>query len=392
MHTVGRNGGSAGASARPNGDARCFCIVDKIPHNKVVIYIAHAADNPDFIFQPLLIFLRLIGIALPEAVIAQLSEKFFVGIALRHRISRQMVFMEHKVQVALLGNFHRVVKGFLTAGEQGAQLLLAFEIEVIRGKAHPVFVVHRLSRLDAQQYVLHFGILPAQIVGIVGHHQRKPRLPRQTPDALVHRQLLRDAVILKLQIEISLPHDVRHLQRIGFGGRIGFIHQCLGNGTGQAGRKGNQPIVPLAQQLQVNAGLAVKSVEEGLRHHVAQVLIALAIFAQQHQMIGVVVDAMHPVGHFPPGNIHLAPDDGLDARRLCCLVEINAAIHHAVVGDGNAVLPQFLHPLHHAVNAARTVQETILRVDVQMDKAHMLPSSASSTSRFRRWLMAGFEI
>ena len=73
-------------------------------------------------------------------------------------------------------------------------------------------------------------------------------------------------------------------------------------------------------------------------------------------MVGVVINSMNPVGHAPSGDVDLTAYDGLDPGGFGGLIKIDAAVHHAVVGDGNGGLPQFFDPIHDAVNAARAVK------------------------------------
>ena len=79
---------------------------------------------------------------------------------------------------------------------------------------------------------------------------------------------------------------------------------------------------------------------------------------------------MDPVGHSPGRHIDLTADDGLHPGGLGSLVKINDAVHDAVVRNGHRLLPQLLHPVHEAANAAGPVQEAVLRVHMQMDKSH----------------------
>ena len=89
-------------------------------------------------------------------------------------------------------------------------------------------------------------------------------------------------------------------------------------------------------------------------------------------MIRLPVERMHLVKARSGRDIDLAADDGLHARCLRRLVKVNCAVHDAVVGDGDRVLPQLLDPVHKPRDAARTVKKTILRMNMQMDKAHNL--------------------
>ena len=63
-------------------------------------------------------------------------------------------------------------------------------------------------------------------------------------------------------------------------------------------------------------------------------------------MVRLPVERVHLVKTRPRRDIDLAADDGLHARRLRRLVKVNCAVHDAVVGDGNRVLPQLLDPVH----------------------------------------------
>ena len=207
MHTVGRYGGRTGATARAHRDSLLLGIVNEIPDYEIVVHIAHTADDTDLILQPVKIFLRLVGIPLPEAIHTELAEVFLIGIALRHREGRQVIFMEGKLQIAPLGNFCRVIKSFLTAGKQLPQFFFTFQVKFLRLEFHAVGIFHGFSGLDAQQNILHGCILTAQIVGVIGNDHRQPRLPRQPHQALIDSPLLRNTVILHFQVEIIFPKN-----------------------------------------------------------------------------------------------------------------------------------------------------------------------------------------
>ena len=54
-------------------------------------------------------------------------------------------------------------------------------------------------------------IFLAQIVGIVGTHQRNPRVLMQAQQFPIHRRLFVNTVILQLQIEVALSQYFLHL-------------------------------------------------------------------------------------------------------------------------------------------------------------------------------------
>ena len=63
-------------------------------------------------------------------------------------------------------------------------------------------------------------------------------------------------------------------------------------------------------------------------------------------MVRLPVERVHLVKTRSGRDIDLAADDGLHARCLRRLVKVDRAVHHAVVGDGDGVLPQLLDPVH----------------------------------------------
>ena len=118
VHTVGRDGAGAGATARADWDSLLLGVADKVPDDEIVVYITHAADDADLVFQSVSIFLGFVGIPLPEPVIAKLPEIALVGIPWRHREGGQVIFVEGKFQIAAVGDFCRVFKGFRESREQ----------------------------------------------------------------------------------------------------------------------------------------------------------------------------------------------------------------------------------------------------------------------------------
>ncbi len=106
-------------------------------------------------------------------------------------------------------------------------------------------------------------------------------------------------------------------------------------------------------------------------HDLHQVLIAFIIFRQQHQVIISVL----ATGYFPvkPGirrHINLAAQDRIDPLLPAGAVKINDTVHHAVVRDSRRIHPQLFHPFYIFFYLIGTVQQAVLRVDMQMGKCH----------------------
>ena len=377
VHTICHNGSGAGTSARSNRDSLFLGVTDKVPDDQIIVDIAHAGNDANFVFQTVQIFFRWIFISLLEAVITDFPEIFFVGIALRHRKRGQMIFVKHEFQIAHIGNLNSIFKSFVAVGEQAAQLFFALDIKFLGLEFHAVGLVHGSAGLDAQQDILHFRILFPEVVGIIGYDQGQTGFPGQTQNTLIDHTLLVNAMVLQFQIESLRTKNMRHLQSIIFGRLIIFVHQVLGNTTGQTGRGSDQTFMILFQQLQVHTGFTVETMGKGFGNHQAEIFITLPVFTEQYQMIGVIINAMDTVFHSTAGNIHLTADDGLHSCCLGSFVKVDAAVHNTVVRNGNCRLAQFLHPVHQTVNPAGTVQKAVFRMDMKMYKTHTFASLAS---------------
>ena len=105
------------------------------------------------------------------------------------------------------------------------------------------------------------GILTAEVVGIVGAHQRDAGLIVHPQQGTVDGGLVRDAVILQLQIEIVLSQNVLQLQRIGLGPIVVAIQNAAWNLTGKARGQTDQPLAVGAEQVKIDAGLDVKPLD-----------------------------------------------------------------------------------------------------------------------------------
>ena len=259
VHTVGGNGACAGASAGSHGDALILGPADEVRHNQEVLHIAHLFNHADLIVQTLPIFGGRVRIALGKALLAELMKVAQAVRTVRRFKGGQMVVPEFKLHIAALGNAEGIFKGIVELGKQLPQLVLGFDVKFIAFKAHPVGVVHSLAHLNAHQHVLGGGILPAQIMGVVRHHQGQLQLPGQPHQQRVYLGLLGNSVVLKLQIEMLQSENPAVLQGNFLRALIVVDFQPSGNGPGQTGGQGNQPLGMLPQQLQVDTGPVIKS-------------------------------------------------------------------------------------------------------------------------------------
>ena len=173
-----------------------------------------------------------------------------------------MIVVEFKFDLAAVGNALCVFQRLRQGGEEGAHLVLGLQVELLRLKAHAVRVVERLAGLDAQQHILQLTVLAREIMRVVRRHERKARLLRDAQQAAVDLTLLRNAVVLQLQIEMLRAENAGKLQRIGLGSVIVPGAQPARDLARQTGRQSDQALAVLPQQGEVYAGLAVKALQE----------------------------------------------------------------------------------------------------------------------------------
>ena len=295
---VGHHAAGGGAAARAHRDPRALGIVHEILDDEEIVREAHFPDHVQLIVQ-LPVIGGVFAVARPEATLAQLPQIGGGVVPRRQPELRQVILAEGEVKLAPVGDALGVLHGIGISGKQLLHLLRGADVEIPRLIAHAVFIVNDLAGLDAQQHIVAFGVLLPEIVGVIGADQGNARLLVQAQQAPVHRGLLGDAVVLKLQIEIVPAQNVLHGQGIFLGPLIVAADQAAGNFTGQARRQADKTLRMPAQQVQVDAGLDIEPVHKGLAHQVRQVPVTGLVLTQQHQVPGLRVQ-LCPAGSAGP--------------------------------------------------------------------------------------------
>ena len=235
-YAVGAQAARATAAAGAYRNSLAFCVIDKVEHNEVIVGVPHALDDPNFIFQALgQLRVGMFAVAAHQTFPAELLKVLLIFHSVRRFKVRQLGHAKLKIEVTLLGNFVGVLTRFRADGEQIVHLIGAFEVELVRLKFHPILVVHGFARLNADQDALHLAVFLAQVVGIVGGHQRNARLFGKAEQLGQHRLLLLNAVVLNLQVVISLSKQVVVPQRNFLGAVVITGQQRLRHLARQAG-------------------------------------------------------------------------------------------------------------------------------------------------------------
>ena len=182
-------------------------------------------------------------------------------------------------------------------------------------------------------------------VDVVGAHQRDVELLRKTHEHRVCSLLLLESVVLQLEVvpvaEDGLEPCSPLLRRFPL-----VVEQVLQDFASQTCRQADQVVAVARQYLVVDPGLVVEALGVGKRGELHQVVVAVVVHRQKDQMVHVVMPLRHRARVPSVAGVHveLASYDGLDACRLACLVELQRAVHVAVVGDGQCIHAAFLAP------------------------------------------------
>ena len=122
-------------------------------------------------------------------------------------------------------------------------------------------------------------IFLAEIMRVVGGHQRQPGLMREAVQLRREALVLLQVMVLHFQEEIVAPEDVG----VGVGQAAGVFvlvgEDGLRDMAAQAGGHADQPFGVLRQQVQVDARLVVEAVQVAGGYQVDQVAVALLVFA-----------------------------------------------------------------------------------------------------------------
>ncbi|MBA7690661.1 hypothetical protein ES703_99192 [subsurface metagenome] len=178
------------------------------------------------------------------------------------------------------------------------------------------------------------GVLLFQVVNVIGSHQGYFKLTAQGKQHPVDFLKLGNGVSHYFQIEVAEGLLVPP------GSLLGVLEapaqNKLGNLTANTGAEGDKALMVLLQQFLIYSRLIVETFQVGFGGKLNQVLVSGLVFGEEDEVVVVFISSA-AAGEAVRGDIDLAADNRLDADFPGCLVELNHAVHHAVVGDGQAV-------------------------------------------------------
>ena len=288
-----------------------------------------------------------------------------------HREIRKRIVDLVQLEVAALGNLHcprnhrrRILEHLRHLVRALHKKLVAVELESIR-------VVDLGARLHAQHYFVRMRVLAAQVVRIVGRHQRNPQIALEPIEIRANLSLFLQPLVLNLEEEISLAEYVFVLLSDCLGFQVPvcgvnlFVTQSLAQFAAQAARKADQPLRVFGQVFFAHPRLPVKPVQARLRRQPDQILVALFVLGQHQQVVVLVIRSFRAMV-LGLAHVKLASQDRLDALFLGRIEEVHRPIDISVVRHGDGLLAQRRHAIDELVDVAGPVQQGIFRMQMQM--------------------------
>jgi hypothetical protein len=260
-----------------------------------------------------------------------------------------------------LDDFDRVLQRLRVIWKERRHLFGGFDVELLPAEPHAVLVVEVLARTDAQEYIVHPGVVSRGVVGIVGSDEVQAGLRVQPDQPLVHTPLIRYLQMI-LHLQIYIIEDLRVLQYQ----LARFLRTPLQDPGWHLGREAageaDDPTPILPQHLYVDPRLVVEALQKPAGRKLHEVPVALGGPGDERKVVIRGPAPVSPVGR----DVDLAAHQGLYPGLPGLLIELDRAVHHTVVGKREPRHPLVFCKGDEVPYAARPVEHRKLRVTVQV--------------------------
>jgi len=228
-----------------------------------------------------------------------------------------------------------------------------------------------------------FRVLLAEIMDIVCRNEGKAQLLGQPDELGVNDLLGREAVILKLEIEVPFAEERAIFSGGPFRGVIVFPFEVVGDFSFEATGKPDQSLRMRLQELLIDPGPIIETFQVGLAQQLTEVAVPRLILDQQEKMKMMGIAAVPRLIKPAAGrHINLTTQDRLDIARSGLFKKSHRPENIAVVGQGHGRHLVLVSRLHQSGGLGGTVQYAVLRVIVEVDERvfHFLIKDAHSHS------------
>ena len=303
-------------AARTARNAASTCPIDEVPDEQNVGGETGLLDHLQLVGEPAALLLRYpLAVPSQQALLTRALEEFLRRLSGWNEVIERWKAEspEFQIELAPLGDADRIAQRLRQVTEQLPHLCRCLQAErPERLHAHPLGILVGAVGLHAEQHVMSAGLIRAGVVAVVGHHQRNAELLVQLEQTGVDRLVVRTSVVLEFQEIVFAEHLAIPGCRVACPLKIG-----LQNGSRRlatvAGAQRDQAARVFGQQRAIDARLVVVPLQAGARDQLDQVVVALEVLRQQHQVEVVAVLVAQFVGHPARADVGLDAEDRFDA-------------------------------------------------------------------------------
>ncbi len=359
----------SGAAPRADADPVLLCEVDEVPDDEEVVREPHLLDRLELEAEPVGEFGGNRAVAPGETLLAELNEVVERVTPLRHRERREEDASELELDRAALRDLERARERVLEARKVSGHLLGRLEEELVGVELPVSRVLERVAGLDTEQRFVREGIVRVEVVHVSRRNERQARLLGECDEQRVDLSLLSEPGVLDLDVRRVAAEDLDEAIEVCVRVRRPALRERARHPAREAARQRHDPLRMPLEELPVDARLVVVALEVAERGELDEIRVALVRLGQQRQ-VRVPLRLCMPV----VGDVDLAADDRLHAGTPGLAVELDRAGERTVVGErhGGHLEPGCL--VDERWDAARTVEDRELRVNVEMDEGSAHPS------------------
>lgn len=212
------------------------------------------------------------------------------------------------------------------------------------------------------------------VVNIVGADDLELKFLRQFQQVRDDLLLFGHPVVHQFDDEKLTPENIDKATAGFPGGGIIAVHQKPGNDSGEASGKPDQSPGVFRQVSHADTGVAVKAFGMSLGNQFGQVLVAFEVPGQEPHVKGALFRPflIGPGKGILIDEINLTSEQGFDIMFFRLFEKTGKTEKDTVIGDGESFHAQFLRPLTEGIDATASVKQTVVGVNVQMNKFFIL--------------------
>ena len=356
-----------------------FGVADEVPDDQEISGELHLLDDSKLALQALLIVgdgMLQLSLLLHRTQGFQAAGEAFAGYVDEVAVNRvagwdlelrKRIRNFFQAEAAALGDIERAREYLGGVLEQARHFVVVLDEELRTVELHAARVVNGLAGLDAQHDVLGVGIVFAQVMAVIGGHERQAEIFLELEEAGMDAVLHLQSLILNLEKEVLFAENIGECSGGRAGGVVIALGQAFRDFSFEASGEADQAAGMFGEKLLAHARFVIEAVQRGLGRDLYEIAVAFVIFGKHEQMVvGIAFGRRAVVIFF--ADVEFAADDGFHARLLSRVDKMDCAKDIAVVGHGHGRHAQLFHALAKLFDITGAVEQGVVRVQVQVDE------------------------